>query len=906
MTLLDGSSLLVDENEMESLYQQRIGTPSEVMEEIWDLTNEEVDADFSQAKEVPSVNVTEPERSLQNGRTIIRWVLLFLCLWASFCSISDNALEILLLFIRAAFDSLATVFPVVAGFAAMFPQSLHLFRKHLGIDNDKFTKYVVCPKCHSLYKFEDCYKYSNGRNVTVNCSFVEHPNHCQLFRRTKCGEPLLKEVTLKSGGTKLYPFKVYCYNSVIDNLRRFIKRSGFFMKCEMWRNRKVPNGFLADIFDGRVWKEWQVINGEPFLSAPRNFAFMLNVDWFQPFKHSLYSVGALYLVLMNLPRSERFKPENVFLVGVIPGPHEPKLNINTYLQPLVDELNILWNDGIYEFEHGSSVQHLSRAVLLCVGCDVPAARKVCGFTGHASCKGCSKCKKLFPGNVSTSLDFSGFEPCPKRSNNEHRKEAQEVQAQTSASDRNRLEQKYGTRFTELMRLPYFDCVRFHIIDPMHNLFTGTAKHVLKNIWMDADKPLLDKNNLLKIQGKVDKIPVPADVGRTPKKIQNSYGGFTADQWKSFTILFSVYALHGILPATDLEIWRDFVMACTFFCSTVITEARAELAHSYILKFCQNVEQHYGRHRVTPNMHLHTHLLDCILDYGPVYSFWLFSFERYNGILGEYGTNQRSVEVQLMRKFYSDQFVKDIPLPSEFQEIFQAIFNRLTPKQVGTIHEQVSISCDGSTETGTASCASDIQASLLSLGPLKKDDAWISSFSLFSCCGPFQRDSLDHSLLLSLKKCYRKIFSNLEESSVTVNFEKYAACRFSGDRFGSLKSRTNRSSFILARWCTLGGKIDCFGSDLRPGVIDYFMKQNIVVNGRYVQCIMAAVSWFQPHPARHLLGVPVEVWCKDLFEMEGEATFIPVQRIHGKFTPAFDIVERERVLVVCPLPRKLQC
>ena len=89
------------------------------------------------------------------------------------------------------------------------------------------------------------------------------------------------------------------------------------------------------------------------------------------------------------------------------------------------------NDGIYEFEHGSSVQQLFRAVLLCVGCDVLAARKVCGFTGHASCKGCSKCKKLFPGNVNTSLDFSGFEPCLKRSNNENRKEAQEVQADIS-------------------------------------------------------------------------------------------------------------------------------------------------------------------------------------------------------------------------------------------------------------------------------------------------------------------------------------------------------------------------------------------------------------------------------------------------------------------------------------------
>ena len=135
------------------------------------------------------------------------------------------------------------------------------------------------------------------------------------------------------------------------------------------------------------------------------------------------------------------------------------------------------------------------------------------------------------------------------------------------------------------------------------------------------------------------------------------------------------------------------------------------------------------------MHLHTHLLDCSLDYGPIYSFWLFSFEHYNGILGEYGINQRSIKVQLMRKLCSDQFVKDIPLPSEFQEIFQPIFNRLTLKQAGTIQGQVSISCDGNTETDMP-CANDLQAGLLLLGPVKKDDAWISSLS-FSCCGPFQ-------------------------------------------------------------------------------------------------------------------------------------------------------------------------
>ena len=45
----------------------------------------------------------------------------------------------------------------------------------------------------------------------------------------------------------------------------------------------------------------------PFLGAPRNFMFMLNFDYFQPIKHRTdYSVGALYLANLNLPRSVRF------------------------------------------------------------------------------------------------------------------------------------------------------------------------------------------------------------------------------------------------------------------------------------------------------------------------------------------------------------------------------------------------------------------------------------------------------------------------------------------------------------------------------------------------------------------------------------------------------------------------
>jgi len=51
-----------------------------------------------------------------------------------------------------------------------------------------------------------------------------------------------------------------------------------------------------------------------------------------------YSVGAIYLTVLNIPREIRCKKENIILAGVIPGPTEPEKTINSYLKLLIDEL----------------------------------------------------------------------------------------------------------------------------------------------------------------------------------------------------------------------------------------------------------------------------------------------------------------------------------------------------------------------------------------------------------------------------------------------------------------------------------------------------------------------------------------------------------------------------------------
>lgn len=127
---------------------------------MWNLNEEDIDTGFPTIlRQPPSIDVNPPKVLQKSMNSIIRW------LWSPFCIISDNALESLPEFLRAVLDSLATVVPTIGSFAALFSKSLHLLQKQLGIDKDEFVKYVVCPKCDTLYNFDDCYVLHHSKRV---------------------------------------------------------------------------------------------------------------------------------------------------------------------------------------------------------------------------------------------------------------------------------------------------------------------------------------------------------------------------------------------------------------------------------------------------------------------------------------------------------------------------------------------------------------------------------------------------------------------------------------------------------------------------------------------------------------------------------------------------------------------
>ena len=152
------------------------------------------------------------------------------------------------------------------------------------------------------------------------------------FKKGKeCGASLAKKVILSHGKVCFYPHKLYCFNSVIDQVEGLLKRSGIPEMCKQWREREVKENLFADFYDGDIWKDFLTYKGKDFLNVPRNLVFAINVDWFQPFKRrNDRSVGVIYLVLLNLPREQRFKWENIIVAGVIPEMSKGHKSLNTF------------------------------------------------------------------------------------------------------------------------------------------------------------------------------------------------------------------------------------------------------------------------------------------------------------------------------------------------------------------------------------------------------------------------------------------------------------------------------------------------------------------------------------------------------------------------------------------------
>ena len=649
----------------------------------------------------------------------------------------------------------------------------------------------------------------------------------------------------------------------------------------------MPDDLIGDLYDGKVWKDLEQ-NG--FFDSPYNLAVTLNVDWFQPYKRVKDSVGALYLCIANLPRSLRYKQENVILVGIIPGPKEPALTINSYLEPLVDELKEFWSGVNITLPSGNNIT--VRVCLICITCDVPAIRKVCGFVGHKARLGCSKCLCEFNHLQGGGLQCSGnLEEWDLRNLKQHRQQCEKSLRCKSHNALKKFSAKFGVRFSNLLNIPYFNPVRCHVIDPMHNLLLGTSKHMLE-VWVKLE--LVTKNSFDTIEKSASLLSCPNDIGRLPLKIGSSFSGFTADQWKMWTLAYSAVVLKGVIPDNHLRIWLLFVRACTILCSRILKQSDLETAHNYLKQFCLKFIDAYGHEHFTPNMHMHIHLRDCCSDFGSIYGFWCFAFERCNGILGSFQTNNRCIESQIMKKFIFQQQVFKLQFPTEFQDIS----NLLSLSSQG----KGSLKVEGVGPAITIKLNALAHFTLEELYSVYSDSLFFSTESGINLLPKVHERVLALEQVGHMKQLYSLLYPKYNVSHFSHFYEYSTSASLLGENYNSGNSR---NSVYISLWPQTSH------SNKRVCRINYFLKHTITLSHIETSTpvtsthLLCHVSWFKVHTKEDWFGHSAIV-CKNEMEEESLFSFIPLQRLmapctFGYFALEFDVDTPETVLVAVPLP-----
>lgn len=429
-----------------------------------------------------------------------------------------------------------------------------------------------------------------------------------------------------------------------------------------------------------------------------------------------------------------------------------------------------------------------------------------------------------------------------------------------------------------------------IVDPMHNLFLGTAHHFWKHL---LEKKLV--RNLTKIDDQLSETRsyCPQDMGRIPQDITNikMVPSFTADQWKNWTISFSVPFMTGNVDQKYLQVWKSFVAGSMLLCSRVLSRGDALRADGYLHDFCIQAEELLGKDFVTPNMHLHNHLLECINDFGPVYSFWLFSFERYNGILGDFTTNNKNIEAELMKKFLILNYSFNLELEEE-EESFLASIKE--PQVQGSLQiEEVDI--DVFEVYGNSFSPED---------PPRGDEKYGNPV------GPLQLTTLPQIIRSRLLKYYEQLpdlrNQNINFSPVIRKFSNYA---IGPELFTSSESRTERSSNVLTIWNVTTGNVAEVNSNIFPGKILFFFTHKVRVGDQTKEFTFAYLKYFAKSPTSQGRNVSwafdPEIfrneWKQDTFYQEADDCIVPVQRIICRFVPA---IIKPGIFAICPLHRKI--
>lgn len=117
-------------------------------------------------------------------------------------------------------------------------------------------------------------------------------------------------------------------------------------------------------------------------------------DGFNPFGNmsTSYSMWPVIMLPYNFPPWKCMKESFCFMSLLIPSPSAIGKDIDVYLRPLIDELKVLWKDGVRTYDASAGQYFTMRACLMWTIHDLPAYAIMSGWStkGYLACPICNE------------------------------------------------------------------------------------------------------------------------------------------------------------------------------------------------------------------------------------------------------------------------------------------------------------------------------------------------------------------------------------------------------------------------------------------------------------------------------------------------------------------------------------
>lgn len=407
-----------------------------------------------------------------------------------------------------------------------------------------------------------------------------------------------------------------------------------------------------DIWDGRILKAT--------MAKYENDALLplaVNTDGAAIYNSRSVSIWPIQICQNYLPPEFRFKNENLLLVGLHVGKKAP--NMNVFFYPFFTEMTALEEEVVHMNQNRR--EYSFRFVLSHCVVDLQAKTKVQGIKPCNSLSACTYC--LHPGASVPNVKKGSFiRYIHEDVTSPLRGHTDTIEAMLSVKENipiNGVE-----RMSCFGRLQNFDVIFSFLYDYMHQILLGPVK-LLLHAWFDKHNSkewfyVTPKRQLI-INGRLAKIK-SLEYSMNPRPI-GELKKFKAKDFRNFLLYYIVPCFQGVLSEKCLNHFKLLSAAIYMLLKKTITAQDVSTAKAKLMDFVKEFEVLYGKHRVTMNIHLITHIPLLIQLSGPLWVQSAFFFESNNGILVKSIKGPTHVLSQITKKYllqqeYRNKYVKN--------------------------------------------------------------------------------------------------------------------------------------------------------------------------------------------------------------------------------------------------------